>query len=225
MPPPEVCLAYYRFLHTTTESAHWHKTCVSTTLPIGICLAQKIYHNHPLEVCTKTTRAILLINVITHLRIWSPLIYSPVSGNPSCLQTTWALTSSQRSSQTVPHSPLWQISTRPSFAAPPLTNLMSPSAQSASVYESIEYQCISNASESTFYLRNWHLTPTSSLWKQLCDPIPLWRQSVKRDSFPRHLTLSRNIAPIATPNPASVALVNATAPFVIISCIINSFNI
>ena len=34
--------------------------------------------------------------------------------NPSCLQTTLALSKSQKSSQMVPHSPLYKISTRPS---------------------------------------------------------------------------------------------------------------
>ena len=34
--------------------------------------------------------------------------------NPSCLQTTLALSKSQKSSQMVPHSPLYEISTRPS---------------------------------------------------------------------------------------------------------------
>ena len=41
---------------------------------------------------------------------------------PSCLHTTSASVSSQLSSHTVPHIPLWQISTRPSYSFLPPTS-------------------------------------------------------------------------------------------------------
>ena len=46
--------------------------------------------------------------------------------NPSCLQTTRASDELQESSQTVPHRPLTQTSTRPSRAEEPPTSLISP---------------------------------------------------------------------------------------------------
>ena len=47
---------------------------------------------------------------------------------PSCLHTTWASTSSQASSQTVPHSPRWKISTLPEQELfPPLARRTCPS--------------------------------------------------------------------------------------------------
>ena len=46
-------------------------------------------------------------------------------GNPSCLQTTRASLSSQKSSHTVPQVLLKHISTRPSSSVPPPTNLTS----------------------------------------------------------------------------------------------------
>lgn len=47
---------------------------------------------------------------------------------PSCLHTTWASNRSQASSHTVPHWPLWKISTRPEQELfPPLARRTSPS--------------------------------------------------------------------------------------------------
>lgn len=59
------------------------------------------------------------------------VLYEPVAVNPSCLQTTWASAAPQMSSQTVPHSPLLQNSTRPSLAEAPPTSLRSPWLQIA----------------------------------------------------------------------------------------------
>jgi len=51
----------------------------------------------------------------------------PVEANPSCLQTTLASVLSQKSSHTVPHALLLQISTRPlEFVAPVPRRRMSP---------------------------------------------------------------------------------------------------
>ncbi len=48
---------------------------------------------------------------------------------PSCLHTTWASTRPQESSHTVPHCPLWKISTLPEQELfPPLTRRTCPSA-------------------------------------------------------------------------------------------------
>ena len=55
--------------------------------------------------------------------------YLPDIENPSCLQTTCASTVPQKSSQTVPHSPFTQISTRPSSRLLPPTSLMLPLEQ------------------------------------------------------------------------------------------------
>lgn len=49
-----------------------------------------------------------------------------MSRYPNCLQTTLASTLPHKSSQTVPHRPLLQTSTRPSISLLPFTNLMSP---------------------------------------------------------------------------------------------------
>ena len=54
----------------------------------------------------------------------------PVPAKPNCLQATLASGVPQRSSQTVPQALLLQISTRPSYIAPP-TSLMSPWLQTA----------------------------------------------------------------------------------------------
>lgn len=50
----------------------------------------------------------------------------PVELNPSCLQTTTASLALQKSSQTVPHTLLLQISTRPSVIAEPPTRRRTP---------------------------------------------------------------------------------------------------
>ena len=55
-----------------------------------------------------------------------------VPSNPSCLQTTVALLSSQESSQTVPHWLLRKTSTLPSFGLVPSTSRTAPGLQSAS---------------------------------------------------------------------------------------------
>ena len=57
------------------------------------------------------------------------LFISPLLLYPSCLHTTLASFSLQLLSQTVFHSPDWQISTRPSFAKLPPASLMAPSQQ------------------------------------------------------------------------------------------------
>lgn len=52
--------------------------------------------------------------------------------NPSCLQTTFASFKSQKSSQMVPHSPLYEISTRPSVLfAPPTSRMVTLGRKSA----------------------------------------------------------------------------------------------
>ena len=53
-----------------------------------------------------------------------------VDENPSCLQTICASVESQELSHTVPHTPLTQISTRPSLEEEPLTSLTVPLVQS-----------------------------------------------------------------------------------------------
>ena len=50
----------------------------------------------------------------------------PVETNPSCLHTTTASFAPQESSQTVPHTLLLQISTRPSVIAVPPTSRKAP---------------------------------------------------------------------------------------------------
>ncbi len=55
---------------------------------------------------------------------------SPVVENPNCPQTTCASGVPQKSSHTVPHTPLRQTSTRPSFNDCPFTSLILPSVQS-----------------------------------------------------------------------------------------------
>ena len=57
------------------------------------------------------------------------LFISPWLLYPRCLHTTLASLSLQLVSQTVFHSPDWQISTRPSFAKLPPASLMAPSQQ------------------------------------------------------------------------------------------------
>ena len=57
------------------------------------------------------------------------LVIIPEVENPSCLQTTRASDELQKSSQTVPHLPLTQTSTRPSRAEVPPTSLISPCVQ------------------------------------------------------------------------------------------------
>lgn len=47
-----------------------------------------------------------------------------------------------------------------------------------------------------------HLTPASSEWTQLCDPIGLAGQFARRVSVPTQLTLSRKIRPVPMPNRA-----------------------
>ena len=54
-------------------------------------------------------------------------------------------------------------------------------------------------------LRTAHRRPTSRECAQLCVPIPLWRQLIKRLSFPKHLVSSIRTGPVATPNPLAVA--------------------
>ena len=49
-----------------------------------------------------------------------------IDGNPSCLQTTCASAEPQRSSHTVPHTPLTQTSTQPSLEKEPPTSLTDP---------------------------------------------------------------------------------------------------
>ena len=41
---------------------------------------------------------------------------------------------------------------------------------------------------------------TSSEWRQLCDPIPLFEQEVRRDSKPVQPTSSSQICPVPDPN-------------------------
>lgn len=47
-----------------------------------------------------------------------------------------------------------------------------------------------------------HLTPASSRWTQLCDPIALAGQSARRSSVPAQLTLSSQMLPVPTPKNA-----------------------
>ena len=54
------------------------------------------------------------------------LCLSPVVGYPSCLQTTWASTVPQLSSQTVPQTEFRHISTLPSVLFDPPTSLTAP---------------------------------------------------------------------------------------------------
>ena len=56
-------------------------------------------------------------------------VCSPAVGNPSCLQTTRASTSPQKSSHTVPQVLLKHTSTRPSSSVRPPTSLTSPVLQ------------------------------------------------------------------------------------------------
>ena len=59
-------------------------------------------------------------------------MFVPVGENPSCLHTTVASAAPQLSSQTVPHSLLWQTSTRPCELLPPLTKRIVPSVHTVS---------------------------------------------------------------------------------------------
>ena len=47
------------------------------------------------------------------------------------------------------------------------------------------------------------LTPASSKWAQLCEPIPLLGQSTSLASVPVHCTLSRRMAPVPCPKKAN----------------------
>ena len=55
----------------------------------------------------------------------------------------------------------------------------------------------------SFYIRVvLQLTPASSKWAQLCEPIPLLGQSTSLVSVPVHCTLSRRMAPVPWPKKA-----------------------
>ena len=48
----------------------------------------------------------------------------------------------------------------------------------------------------------WHVTPASSLWKQLLLPIGRLEQLISLDSVPLHPTLSKKIGPVPGPKKA-----------------------
>ena len=67
----------------------------------------------------------------------------PFQGKPAILQATRASKMSHESSQTVPHSPKWQISTRPSIEVGPSMKRIWPLVQTG-----------------------WQYKPTSRWWPQ-----------------------------------------------------------
>jgi len=82
------------------------------------------------------TNKISSVNVVhltlgnMHTNIMLMVLYVPVEAKPSCLQTTLASVLSQKSSHTVPHALLLQISTRPlEFVDPVPRRRISPFKQ------------------------------------------------------------------------------------------------
>ena len=82
------------------------------------------------------TNKISSVNVVhltlgnMHTNIMLMVLYVPVEAKPSCLQTTLASLLSQKSSHTVPHALLLQISTRPlEFVDPVPRRRISPFKQ------------------------------------------------------------------------------------------------
>ena len=73
-----------------------------------------------------------------HCQSCAMIMELPVETNPSCLHTTTASLVFQESSQTVPHTLLLQISTRPSVMAVPPTSRKAPLVVELHVWAAIK---------------------------------------------------------------------------------------
>ena len=147
--------------------------------------------------------------------------------NPSCRQTTAALTSFQPSSHTLPHWPFMKTSTLPSFLLSPATKRTRGPAnkhyrkKKNMLLMIIHARRVSDFLDSHLYLPAGgnkpgmslasppllQRTPTSSLWEQSCWPHSEWVQSSRVASVPRHWTSSSRISPL----PSSYTLSGATS--------------
>ena len=118
---------------------------------VGAKLAIYENRNHKILHRAKTSCYIMVFEVknsplyiIIQINYGACVTNKPVVDNPSCLQTTVASALSHRSSQTVPHTLLWQYSTRPSKLVAPPTSLTAPSSkQSIAIIIELVRSCIS----------------------------------------------------------------------------------
>lgn len=119
----------------------------------------------------------------------------PAEDNPSCRQTTAVSDLSHPLSHTVPHLLLWQISTRPSRAVSPWTNLMLPSGHPWQLEEIVMHFWLRDS----YPLPSRQLTPASWACVQELASLKLDGQFSNALSLPVHWTLCSHILPAPSP--------------------------
>lgn len=95
---------------------------------------------------------------------WTLSIYTNV--NPSCLQTTAALTSFQSSSHTLPHWPLRKTSTLPSFLLSPATKRTRGPANKHVKKKCVIELLVSYAIRYSDVSKYWHIRRYAGLYKE-----------------------------------------------------------